>query len=447
VSNLSRLMVALSGTVFLTVLNGTMFNVALPAISRDFTLSPAEVSWVVVGYIAVFAIGAATYGKLADIYPVRWLLPLGLGLFALGSILGFLSTNYPLVIAARLIQAAGGAAVPALGMVVATRYFDPSRRGQALGLIASTVAFGGGIGPIAGGFITQYLGWHYLFLVSLLSLIALPFVLRYLPREERRQGTFDTPGAVFLAAGVSSVLLGINLNPLFLIVSVVSFVLFIRRVKQAPEPFVRVDLLQNKAFRSLLGIGFLVFFSVLGSFFILPLMLADLNRLQANVIGLVLFPGAITAAFLGTAAGRMADRLGNEFVIRGALYLMILGFWALSTFAGAAPAVIALLFVTVYVGMVSIQASLANFVAKTLPPAEIGVGMGLFNLTTFMGGAFGPALAARLLEFGGGAALNPLNPALQHGYSNSFLLLGFLGVVNLVLLARIVRRREPVSEV
>ncbi|MDP3044291.1 MAG: MFS transporter, partial [Bacillota bacterium] len=244
-SNLSRLMVALSGTVFLTVLNGTMFNVALPAISRDFTLSPAEVSWVVVGYIAVFAIGAATYGKLADIYPVRWLLPLGLGLFALGSILGFLSTNYPLVIAARLIQAAGGAAVPALGMIVATRYFDPSRRGQALGLIASTVAFGGGIGPIAGGFITQYLGWHYLFLVSLLSLIALPFVLRYLPREERRQGTFDTPGAVFLAAGVSSVLLGINLNPLFLIVSVVSFVLFIRRVKQAPEPFVRVDLLQN----------------------------------------------------------------------------------------------------------------------------------------------------------------------------------------------------------
>lgn len=441
--NLSKLMVALSGTIFLSVLNGTMFNVALPTIAREFTLSPVEVSWVVVGYIAVFAFGAAAYGKLADLYPVRRLLPLGLGLFTLGSILGFVSTSYPLLVAGRLIQAAGGAAVPALAMIVTTRYFEPHRRGRALGLIASTVAFASGIGPIAGGLITQYLGWHYLFPVSLLALIALPFIVRNLPREDRPRGSFDVPGAALLAAGVATLLLGINLNPWFLAVSAIAFYFFKRRIQQTPHPFVRVDLLQNDTYRSLLLIGFVVFFSVLGSFFILPLMLADLNGLQANLIGLVLFPGAITAAFLGTAAGRLADRAGNEVVIRGALYLMVFGFWALSTFVGGSPVVIALLFVFVYVGMAGIQASLANFVAGTLPPAETGVGMGLFNLTVFMGGAFGPALAGRFLAFGGGTDLNPLSQAAQHGYSNSFLLLGFLAVFNLLLLARIGRGRHP----
>lgn len=129
-------------------MNGTMFNVAVPSIAEQFQLLPSEVSWVIAGYIVFFAIGSVTYGKLADIYPVKDLITLGLILFNAGSLLGFLSQWYGMLIVARLIQAMGAAAIPALGMITATRYFPPQSRGKVLGMVASTVAFASGIGPI-----------------------------------------------------------------------------------------------------------------------------------------------------------------------------------------------------------------------------------------------------------------------------------------------------------
>src|SRR5574340_59195 len=101
--------------VFFASLNTTMFNVAIPDISRQFHLTPPEVSWVLTAYVAIFGMGAVIYGKLADAYPIKNLLTIGLFLFNAGSLVGFMAHWFPMLIAGRMLQAMGGSAIPALG--------------------------------------------------------------------------------------------------------------------------------------------------------------------------------------------------------------------------------------------------------------------------------------------------------------------------------------------
>ncbi|MCK9907000.1 MFS transporter, partial [Frankia sp. Cpl3] len=91
-------------------------------------------------------------------------------LFAVGSFTGFLAQNYGMLLAGRFIQSAGAASIPALAMIIPTRFFPAEQRGRVLGVIASTLAFASGIGPIVGGFITGTLHWRFLFLLSLATL-------------------------------------------------------------------------------------------------------------------------------------------------------------------------------------------------------------------------------------------------------------------------------------
>ncbi|WP_052364022.1 MFS transporter [Geomicrobium sp. JCM 19037] len=111
-----KLVLLLAILLTFTVINGTMFNVTIPDIAETFGLLPSQVSWVMTGYILVYAIGSVMYGKLADMVPLKTLLTVGILLFSLGSVLGFLSPNYGTLLAARILQALGGAAIPALAL-------------------------------------------------------------------------------------------------------------------------------------------------------------------------------------------------------------------------------------------------------------------------------------------------------------------------------------------
>ena len=181
-----RIMLPMAVTIFFSVLNGVMFNVAIPEIALTFKLIPSEVSWVMTAYMVTFALGSLVYGKLADSIPVKRLITIGLILLNLGSLLGFMAGSYPLLILARIIQASGGAAIPALAMLVATRYFPLKYKGRVLGVIAATVSMAAAFGPILGGFITSAMNWRYLFLMTLLTLGALPFSTSSLARFASR---------------------------------------------------------------------------------------------------------------------------------------------------------------------------------------------------------------------------------------------------------------------
>jgi DHA2 family metal-tetracycline-proton antiporter-like MFS transporter len=434
-----RITFPLGFVIFFSVLNGVMFNVAVPDIASEFGLMPSEVSWVMTGYIVVFALGALVYGKLADLYSVRGLITLGLLLLNLGSLVGLLTVCYPMLIAARILQASGGAAIPALAMLVATRYFPSRLKGSLLGVIASTVAAAAGVGPILGGFVAGALNWRYLFVFTLLTIFTLPALRRLLPGERGPERAFDAAGAVLISGGMAALLFSVTLGVWWAsLLGAGLLALFCAHVARSEEPFIRPGLFANHPYRNTIIATFLSMGTVFGMMFMAPIMLRELNGLGSMNIGLAMFPGALCAALLGRAGGRMADRKGSVPVAHLGMALLVAGYVLLSTVSGGGPRVVAACLVVSYVGFAFVQSSMPHTASSALPREHAGIGMGIYNLFFFASGAFSAAGIGRLLDMGSmGFCVNPLNacgPAWI--YSNIFVLLAGMAALAWVVVWR-----------
>lgn len=438
-----RLLLGLGVCIFFSVLNGTMFSVSLPDIAREFALLPSEASWIVSGYIILFALASAAYGRLADRYPVRDLVTTGIILFGVGSLLGLAARWYPLLVAGRMVQAAGSGALPALAMIITLRSLPADIRGRSLGVIASIVAVGGAVGPVLGGFIATALHWRYLFLVSLLSLAALPVLRRTLPGEQGSGPGFDIPGAGLLAGTVSCLILSLTTAEWpFAAAGAALAVILLRHLRAAREPFIDTTLFRDRRYRSMLLSAFLTVGTVFGMMFMTPLMLRALNGMSSAGIGLTLLPGSAVSAVLGFAGGKLTDRRGSAPVVAAGQALLAAGFLLLTVAAGRPPVLTALSMVLCYAGFSLLQSSFAHAVAAGLPRERIGSGMGMYNLLTFLSGAVSAALLGAALDrASAGRSLDALAaPAAASVYRSLSLALCAVVLAAAALFLRAVRR-------
>jgi DHA2 family metal-tetracycline-proton antiporter-like MFS transporter len=434
--------------IFFSVLNETVFNVSTPNIAEQYRLSPTGVSWVLTTFIIFFGIGSIIYGRLSDIYSLRKLIVIGIVLYNAGSILGFaFQAYYPAVIVSRAIQGAGASAIPALIMVVVARYFSPSDRGKVFGLITSTVSFAIGIGPVIGGFISGTYHWTYLFLIPLFTLISIPVFRSILPDEQKKEGKVDVAGAFLIGLGLAGLILYLSFPIWYiLVISLVLLAWFVIHIRRSENPFIEPSLFKNSLFRNGLIVGFIVSCTVMGIMFVIPLMLDAVNGLSTNKIGFILFPGAISAVVFGTIGGNLADKKGNNYVIYIGLVLLLASLLVSSTLIGRSAWFLSVALVPTYIGFSFIQTALANRVSLTLQHHETGVGMGLFNLVSFISGAVGTALVARILD---GKWLDfKLFPVLSHdayAYSNLLLVFGVAIIIGGLWYIQSYQKRKAVA--
>ncbi|WP_010277658.1 MFS transporter [Paenibacillus senegalensis] len=396
-----KLVYALCFVLFFSVMNGTMFNVSLPYIAAEFELSTSAASWTITGYTVLYALGSLLFGKLADKYPLKRLITFGLLLFAAASALGFLAQSFSMVLIARLLQAAGASCIPALVMLIPVRYFPSHQRGKVMGIIASTMAFSSGIGPIAGGFITGQFHWTGLFLFSLAAPVALPFIRRSLPEEKVRAGEkVDFIGAGVLGLGVSAIMLSVTqFSFWWLVLGIAAMVIFIARMRKVANPFIRLTLLRIPGFASGLLISFIGLFIVFGIFIITPVMLKNVFALDAQHIGYILFPAAMLAALLGRFGGKMVDSRGSLFTLYVSFVALGVGLLGLSVFSGVSPWWILLCLPLINVPFTFVQAAMAKIISSILPNNEMGVGMGIYNLVNFLAGSISGAVLSKAIEF------------------------------------------------
>jgi DHA2 family metal-tetracycline-proton antiporter-like MFS transporter len=386
--------------IFFAVLNESVFNVSTPSIAKQFELDASGVSWVVTIFFIVFGMGMVIFGKLSDMYSVKKLITIGIVLYCLGSTLGFvLQSWYPGVILSRAIQGAGGSAIPALVFVMVARFFTAEERGKLFGVITSVVSFAVGIGPVLGGYIAGSFHWAYLFLVPLPVLAAIPFFQKLLPKEQRRAGKLDIVGAVLLCIVVSMLILfTTEAHWLYLLVTIIALILFIIQIRRAKEPFVDPSLFANPLYRSGLIIGFLIFGTVMSVMFVIPLMLNKMYGLNTENIGLIMFPGAISAVIFGRVAGNMTVKRGSHFVVYLGLALIALSLLLQSSSIGLWVWYIGAALIMMYIGFSFMQTALTESVTQILPVHQIGVGMGLFNMISTISGAVVTALVAKAME-------------------------------------------------
>lgn len=440
------LLVVVAFSVFVIVMNGSMTNVALPTIAREFGATEAQAGWVITGYLLVFAVGVPLYGRLSDVYSLRKIFCVGLAGFALGSLVCALAPSLPVLVAGRMMQAAGGAAIPALSSTSVARLLPPGRRGGALGLIVSSVGVGGAIGPVVGGIVVQFAGWHALFYGTLfLGILLLPAALRVLPETPPEGGvSFDLPGGVLLALTAGLALfavtegqpLGLS-SPIILgscVGALLSGAAFARRITRIPAPFVSPRLLTNGSYLACSAVGFFGMLANLTSIVFVPLLLLEVNGLEAGAAGLALAPGAVAVALLSPLAGRVSDRTGPGPPILLGLFALFLSLLVLSTFGAGGPYLVVMLgMLGVGVGFAGFTSPNTNATANTLPREEIGVGLGIYQMLFFLGGGAGPAVVGSFLA-ARPPALRAVNPfyagdAGAAPFSDAFLLLALCALV------------------
>lgn len=445
----TRLLIGvLISAVFVSVLNSSMVNVLVPVIGSDYGVTEAQVGWVITGFLLTFAIGIPLYGRVADVFSIRRAFTVGLLAFAAGSLLCALAPSLGMLVLGRIVQGAGGAAIPALSSVSVAKILPPGERGSALGLIVSSVGIGAAVGPILGGAVGALAGWHYLFVGTLILTTALiPAALYVLPDDSPEDARgFDLPGGILLGLAAGLFLFGITRGQVSgfgsagswgsFAGSALAALGFSWRIRSAAEPFVSPTLFENRAYVAAVVVGYFCMLANVSALVFVPLLVSEVNGLSPGQAGLVLTPGAVALAIISPLAGRWSDRIGVRPLIFTGLVTMLLSVLSISTFgAGATPVVVSLGMLGVGAGFALANSPNINAAASALGPEEVGAGLGIFNGAFFLGGGTGPAvigafLAARKEADAG--ALNPLYALDAAAYSDAFLALTLALLISLV---------------
>ncbi|MBB3114162.1 DHA2 family metal-tetracycline-proton antiporter-like MFS transporter [Paenibacillus phyllosphaerae] len=387
-------------TIVLVIMNTMMFNLALPDVAQDFALSSTSVSWIVTGYSILFAISSITYSRLSDFVPIRRLYVIGILSFGGAAIIGLFSNSFIPLLIARLIQASGAGAIPALSMVLITRYVPVENRGKAMAAIMSAASLGLGLGPVIGGVIVEYLGWHYLFVITSLTLALIPFYIRLLPKETPAKGSFDLFGALFAGIGTTGLLLFLTSQVWYwLAAGLAAIILFVFRIRMARDPFVQPALFRNGRYLMVSAVGIGAYLCSFATLFILPQILVHQFGLSASESGFIIFPGSLLAMILSRLVGRVIDRYGNRHIILYIPLLMLAAVVLFAIFASHSQWAVLFIYMMMSIGFTFISSSVSNELSRLLPGSQVGSGLGLFQLLQFFSGAFGIAATATALEW------------------------------------------------
>lgn len=448
-------MAAVAMSTFLSTIDGSIINVAMPTLVSELDTVFAVAQWVILAYLLTQTTLLPSIGRLGDMLGKKRLYTAGIAVFTLGSVLCGLSPNVYWLIGARVIQAVGSALALGLGMAIVTEAFPPEERGKALGLNGTFVSIGVVIGPTLGGLILGAFSWHWIFFVNLpVGILGMAIAWRYLP-DIRPTGRpqFDFPGAVTLFVSLLSVLLALTIGQqagftdwriLALFGTAVAFLLlFLWLENRHPQPMIDLRLFRNGLFSLGLLTGAMVFVSIAGTTLLLPFYLQDMLGYGARQVGLMM---ALIPVFLGVAAplsGAASDRYGTRIIASMGLVIMALGFWVMRGFdTQTAVLGFALGVLPIGLGVGVFQSPNNSAVMGSVPHDHLGIASGLLGLSRTLGQTTGIALfgafwASRVAASAGqalpgGATTAPI-PAQIAGLSDTFLALLVLSVAALLL--------------
>jgi MFS family permease len=413
-------------TQSLIVIDGVPVAVALPSIGHDFGLSSTGLQWVINGYVLALAGGLALFGRCADLYGRRRLLLAGLALLTAATLLAGLAPTGGLLVLARVVQGLGAAMVlPASLALIPVLFNVPQRRDRAFASIAVFESIAWIVGALAGGILTGWLGWRYVFLVTVpFSVYAFVMARRVLPesRDETAGGRLDIAGAVTITAGITLLVFSLSRIEAAGIASVIVLGtlalgalligLFGLVESRAAQPLIGWPLLRGRRLRGAsLGVAANTA-AYSGVVFIGTLYLQEVRSLSPTATGLVFLPlaaGALASPVLARLLGRAgARRLAVIGLLVCAAALACLGGFAT---AGAAPVSVMLLVLLVFgVAQYAAWLALVGQATTDVEPRLYGAASGVFKTSTHVGSAIAVALFATTIEAAGGGATQDGHP-------------------------------------
>jgi MFS family permease len=423
---------------------GTAIVVALPAIRTDLALSHAEAGYFLAAYFLASAVLMLPVSRAGDLYGRRTILAGGLGVIALAGLVCTLVRDPVALIALRLVQGAGAAAVFGSGAAAIAELSPPHQRGRAIGLNITLTYLGLAAGPGLGGMLTEHFGWRSIFYVGAAWGVPVALLLwRVLPVRAvgRTDGQrFDLAGAALLGAALAALMIGSG-RPLhadgaaLLAAGAMLAWLFVRHERRSPNPMLELGLLApGRELRYCMAAALAHYIGTFALAYLLSLAMQDGAGIAAGTTGALLAIQPVLQTVLAFPAGRLADRVGAHRLITAGLLIVAAGVALLAVQAlGIRVAWLALALTLIGAGTALFVPPNAALAIGAVSAHQFGIATGLLQVTRLVGQLTSMTLALLLVSATGAAR--------THAYATTLLIAA--GVcTGLVLAAAAVSRRN-----
>jgi EmrB/QacA subfamily drug resistance transporter len=445
---------------FMTILDVSIVNVALPSIKTSLSVSDKSLQWVLTAYAITFGGFLLLAGRAADLLGRRRMFMIGVALFSAASLVCGLAGSIGVLIAARAVQGIGAAIIsPATLSIITTTFDEGAERNKALGIWGAMGGSGAAAGVLFGGILTKYAGWEWIFFVNVPVGALVLLLCRSVVRESRIPGLrgFDAAGAATITSSLALFVYAISKAPdngwgsattiVLLIVAAVVLVGFVVIEQLQSEPMVPFRIFRIKTLTGANVAGFFLGAVVYANFFILTLYVQQVLGYSALKTGLTFLATAGTVIPVAGLSQYLVTRVGVRPVLTIGLALITGGMLYYAQIPVHGKFVSALLpgYLLVGVGMAFAFIPVSIAALAGVEPHEAGLASGLINTAQQIGGALGVAISSSVAFTHVKTLLashHTQAQALTGGFSRTFWVLTVISAASVVLAFALVRSRD-----
>jgi EmrB/QacA subfamily drug resistance transporter len=416
-----RLVVLLicSSSLFITYLDTTILNVALPTIAADLHASLAGLQWVADAYLLVLSSLLLLGGSMADRFGRKRLFTIGLAGFSLGSLLCSLAPNVGSLIGLRMLQALGGCMLTPVSLsIVRNTFTDAKERARALGIWSGIFGLAVACGPVAGGVLVSGVGWRSVFWVNVpIGAAMLAATLWYVPESRApRPRRVDVPGQLLMILLLGTLTYAIIQGPVYgwasppilalFAVAGAAAIAFVAVERRRTEPLLELRFFRSPPFTGANVIAVLSFIVLAGFLFVIMLYLQQARGYSPLQAGLALLPATVVMAVAAPVAGSLTAHRGPRIplVLSGVFIAvgsaMLIGLTPVTLFVWLAAA-----FAVLGAGLGLVNPPITNIGVSGMPPDQAGVASAVISVTRQIGSVFGVAVMGAMLTSGYHASL------------------------------------------
>jgi EmrB/QacA subfamily drug resistance transporter len=405
------ILVAVGLFTFMSTLDSSIVNIALPTISKELQIPMNQTTWTVSIYLIGVSGMLIFFGRLGDLIGKIRVFKVGTVIFTIGSLLAGFNFGIWFLLLARLVQAVGAAMTMSNSFGITTTTFPPSQRARAMSMIGVFVALGSVAGPGVGCIILQVLPWSYIFWVNVpIGIFAIIMGQFLFPKEEKHKGKLDLDwgGTILFFLAISLLFLGIEigqnqgfLHPIVIglvVIAIILLVAFIKFELGQKIPMIDLHIFKNSLFSISLVAAFLIFVTNFFAAIIMPFYLQDLLNWSPGQAGMMMMVFPITMMIVGPIGGVMGDKLDKEIVTAAAIILVVVSQLGYTTFNHSTPVWILILFTVLNsAGTGLFQASNNALVMSAVEKRYLGVAGSVNALARNLGMITGISIATTTL--------------------------------------------------
>ncbi|MEK7014543.1 DHA2 family efflux MFS transporter permease subunit [Bacillus sp. FSL R9-9410] len=396
--------------MFVSILNQTIINVALPPLMNEFNVSTSTAQWLITGFMLVNGILVPISAFLVSRFTYRKLFIAAMLFFTVGSIICAISGNFTMMMTGRVIQAVGAGILMPVGMNIFMTLFPPHKRGAAMGLLGVAMILAPAIGPTVTGWVIENYSWNLMFygmfvIGLIITFLSLKFFTLAQPVSKTKLDVF---GVISSSIGLGSLLYGFSEAGnngwtsaevvITLIIGVIGLAVFIWRELTTDNKMLDLQVFKYPTFTFTLVINAIVTMALFGGMLLLPVYLQNIRGFTPMESGLLLLPGSLIMGIMGPVAGKLFDKYGIRPLAIVGLAITTFATYKFTTLSMDTPySVIMTDYIIRSIGMSFIMMPIMTAGMNALPMKLISHGTATQNTSRQVAGSIGTAILITLM--------------------------------------------------